>query len=102
MTREIVFDTETTGLDPKRDRVVEIGCVELVNHVPTGRHFHVYLNPEMNMTAEAFEVHGLSDEFLKTQPRFGEKADEFLAFIKDSPMIAHNAEFDIGFLDEEL
>jgi DNA polymerase-3 subunit epsilon len=102
MTREIVLDTETTGLNPAGDRVVEIGCVELVNHVPTGRHFHAYLNPDRDMSDDAFEVHGLSDAFLKTQPRFADKADEFLAFIKDAPLIAHNAGFDIAFLNAEL
>jgi DNA polymerase-3 subunit epsilon len=102
MKREIVLDTETTGLDPARDRVVEIGCVELVNHIPTGRHFHVYLNPERDMDEDAFRVHGLSDTFLKSQPKFIEKADEFLAFIGDAPLIAHNAGFDMGFLNAEL
>ena len=103
MTREIVFDTETTGLNPTGgDRVVEIGCVELLNHIPTGRHFHVYLNPERQMADEAFEVHGLSDAFLRNQPRFAEKVDEFLAFIEDSILIAHNAPFDIAFLNAEL
>ena len=102
MTREIVLDTETTGLNPAGDRIVEIGCVELVNHIPTGRRFHAYLNPERDMNEEAFEVHGLSDAFLKTQPRFAEKADEFLAFIRDTPLIAHNAGFDRSFLNEEL
>ena len=102
MTREIVLDTETTGLDPATDRIVEIGCVELVNHVPTGRHFHVYLNPGREMGEDAFRVHGLSDEFLAAQPRFADKAQEFLDFIGASPLIAHNAEFDIGFLNAEL
>lgn len=103
MTREIVLDTETTGLNPAAgDRVVEIGCVELINHIPTGRRFHAYLNPERPMASDAFEVHGLSDTFLSTQPRFAEKADEFLAFIRDAPLIAHNAGFDVGFLNAEL
>jgi DNA polymerase-3 subunit epsilon len=101
--REIVLDTETTGLNPAGgDRVVEIGCVELVNHIPTGRHFHVYLNPEREMADDAFSVHGLSDAFLKSQPRFVEKAAEFLAFIEDAPLIAHNASFDVAFLNAEL
>jgi DNA polymerase-3 subunit epsilon len=101
--REIVLDTETTGLNPAGgDRVVEIGCVELVNHIPTGRHFHVYLNPERDMADDAFSVHGLSDAFLRSQPRFNEKAAEFLAFIEDAPLIAHNAGFDIAFLNAEL
>lgn len=103
MTREIVFDTETTGLNPATgDRIVEIGCVELVNHIPTGRHFHVYLNPEREMADDAFRVHGLSDEFLKSQPLFGQKAGEFLEFIGDSVLIAHNAGFDVSFLNAEL
>jgi len=80
--REIVLDTETTGLNPAAgDRIVEIGCVELVNHIPTGRHFHAYLNPEREMAEDAFSVHGLSDGFLRSQPRFADKAAEFLAFI---------------------
>jgi DNA polymerase-3 subunit epsilon len=102
MTREIVLDTETTGLNPSVDRVVEIGCVELVNHIPTGRHFHAYLNPERQMADDAFEVHGLSDAFLRGQPRFADKAAEFLAFIGDSVLIAHNAPFDLAFLNAEL
>jgi len=103
MTREIVFDTETTGLNPVTgDRVVEIGCVELVNHIPSGRHFHTYLNPERKMADDAFEVHGLSDDFLRDKPRFADKAHEFLEFIGDSVLIAHNAPFDIGFLNAEL
>jgi len=102
MKREIVFDTETTGLNAASDRIVEIGCVELINHIPTGRHFHAYLNPERAMDEDAFRVHGLSDEFLKNQPKFGQKAAEFLEFIGDSPLIAHNAGFDIGFINAEL
>jgi DNA polymerase-3 subunit epsilon len=101
--REIVLDTETTGLNPVAgDRIVEIGCVELVNHIPTGRHFHAYLNPEREMADDAFSVHGLSDDFLESQPRFADKAAEFLAFIEDAPLIAHNAGFDITFLNAEL
>jgi DNA polymerase-3 subunit epsilon len=102
MSREIVFDTETTGLDPKRDRIVEIGCVELFNHVPTGRHFHAYLNPEMAMAEDAFRIHGLSDDFLKDQPVFAAKVDEFLEFVGDATLIAHNAAFDVSFFKEEL
>lgn len=102
MKREIVLDTETTGLNPAGDRVVEIGCVELVNHIPTGRHFHAYLNPDRQMADDAFRVHGLSDEFLRSQPRFIDKAAEFLAFIGDSILIAHNAPFDVSFLNAEL
>jgi DNA polymerase III subunit epsilon len=101
--REIVLDTETTGLSPLTgDRVVEIGCVELLNHIPTGRHFHVYLNPERSMPEEAFRVHGLSNEFLANKPKFEAEADRFLDFIEDSTLVIHNAPFDMGFLDAEL
>ncbi len=101
--REIVFDTETTGLDPlKGDRLVEIGCIELDNHLPTGRHFHVYINPERPMPVEAFRVHGLSDEFLADKPVFAKVAADFAAFIGDAPLIAHNATFDIGFINAEF
>jgi DNA polymerase-3 subunit epsilon len=101
--REIVLDTETTGLKPADGhRVVELGCVELLNRIPTGATFHVYLNPERDMPAEAFAVHGLSVEFLKDKPRFAEVADEFLTFIGDAPIVAHNASFDHGFLCHEL
>jgi len=101
--REIVLDTETTGLDPLRgDRLVEIGCVEIFNRMPTGQSYHVYINPERDMPAEAFAVHGLSTEFLATKPVFTEVADEFLAFIADAPLVIHNASFDIGFINAEL
>src|SRR6478736_6239277 len=103
MTREIVLDTETTGLSPVTgDRVVEIGCVELINHIPTGRHFHVYLNPERDMPEEAFRVHGLSNEFLADKPLFKAEADNFLEFIGDGTPVIHNAAFDMGFLNYEL
>lgn len=101
--REIIFDTETTGLDPQRgDRMVEIGCIEMVNRVATGRTFHAYFNPERNMPAEAEAVHGLSEAFLADKPRFAERAAELLEFIEDSPLIAHNAGFDFGFLNAEM
>jgi len=101
--REIVLDTETTGLDPLRgDRLVEIGCVEIFNRMPTGQTFHRYLNPERDMPAEAFAVHGLSSEFLAGKPRFNEVADEFLEFLADAPLVIHNASFDIGFINAEL
>ncbi|MFN3470491.1 MAG: DNA polymerase III subunit epsilon [Novosphingobium sp.] len=101
--REIVFDTETTGLDPKSgDRLVEIGCIEMVNRVPTGAVFHRYFNPERDMPAEAEAVHGLSITFLSDKPKFAEEADAFLDFIGDSPMVAHNAGFDFGFINHEL
>ena len=101
--REIVLDTETTGLSPDQGhRVVELGCVELLNRIPTGATFHVYLNPDRDMPAEAFAVHGLSAEFLKDKPRFADVADDFLAFIGDAPLVAHNAGFDYGFICHEL
>ena len=101
--REIVLDTETTGLDPLRgDRLVEIGCVEIFNRMPTGQNFHRYFNPEREMSAEAFAVHGLSTEFLATKPFFAEEVDEFLAFIGDAPLVIHNASFDISFINAEL
>ena len=101
--REIVFDTETTGLDPKTgDRMVEIGCVEMVNLVPTGNTFHAYYNPERDMPAGAEAVHGLSAAFLSDKPFFRDTFQELLDFIGDAPMIAHNAGFDFGFLNAEL
>lgn len=102
--REIVFDTETTGLDPfQGDRIVEIGCVELINHVPTGNVYHQYINPERSMSEEVVAVHGLTEEFLSDKPTFREIADDFLAFIgSDSTLIAHNAPFDMKFLNAEL
>ncbi|GGH33676.1 DNA polymerase III subunit epsilon [Alsobacter metallidurans] len=103
MSREIVFDTETTGLSPLGgDRVVEIGCVELLNHMPTGQNFHVYINPERDMPQGAFAVHGLSSEFLSDKPVFAAIADAFVDFIGDAKLVAHNAAFDIGFLNAEL
>jgi DNA polymerase-3 subunit epsilon len=103
MTREVVLDTETTGLSPVTgDRIVEIGGVELFNHIPTGRHLHIYLNPERDMPEEAFRVHGLSAEFLADKPKFAEKADEFLEFIEGATLVIHNAPFDMGFLNFEL
>ena len=101
--REIVLDTETTGLDPlDGHRLVEIGCVELVNRIPSGQTFHRYFNPERNMPAEAFAVHGLSDEFLKDKFFFAEVADDLIAFLGDAPLVIHNAAFDMGFLNAEL
>lgn len=101
--REIVLDTETTGISPDEGhRLVEIGCVELENHVPTGRTFHVYINPERDMPEGAFRVHGLSEEFLSDKPKFAEVADDFVAFISDAPLVIHNAAFDMGFLNAEL
>ncbi|MHB1206285.1 MAG: DNA polymerase III subunit epsilon [Rhodospirillaceae bacterium] len=100
--REIVLDTETTGLSPIDHRVVEIGCIELFNHVATGREFHAYLNPERDMPSEAEAVHGLSGEFLNDKPLFAAVVEDFLAFVADSPVIAHNAGFDMGFINAEL
>jgi DNA polymerase-3 subunit epsilon len=101
--REIVLDTETTGLDPLRgDRLVEIGCIELVNCIPSGQTFHRYLNPQRDMPAEAFAVHGLSAEFLADKPLFADIVDDLLAFVGDSPLVIHNASFDIGFINAEL
>ena len=101
--REIVFDTETTGLDPKTgDRMVEIGCIEMVNLVPTGNTYHTYYNPERDMPAGAEAVHGLSASFLSDKPLFRDIFHELLDFLGDAPLIAHNAGFDFGFLNAEL
>jgi DNA polymerase III subunit epsilon len=101
--REIVLDTETTGLDPLRgDRLVEIGCVEIFNRMPTGQTFHRYINPQRDVPREAFEVHGLSTEFLADKPLFSAVVDEFLTFVGDAPLVIHNASFDIGFINAEL
>jgi DNA polymerase-3 subunit epsilon len=98
-----VLDTETTGLDPlDGHRLVEVGCVELVNRIPSGHTFHAYFNPERGMPAEAFAVHGLSEEFLKDKPFFVETADDLIAFLGDAPLVIHNAAFDLGFLNAEL
>lgn len=101
--REISFDTETTGLNPRGgDRLVEIGGVELLNHIPTGNSYHVYINPQRDMPEEAFRVHGLSEEFLSDKPLFAQVADEFLEFVGDATLVIHNAAFDMGFINEEL
>jgi DNA polymerase III subunit epsilon len=101
--REIVLDTETTGLNPQGgDRLIEIGCVELLNRIPTGREFHRYVNPERDVPAEAVAVHGLSADFLRDKPLFSAVAEEFLGFIGDDGLVIHNAAFDIGFLNAEL
>ena len=101
--REIIFDTETTGLDPANgDRMVEIGCIEMVHRVATGRTFHAYFHPERSVPAEAQAVHGLSEMFLSDKPRFHELAEDLIAFIADSPLVAHNAGFDFAFLNAEL
>ncbi|MCK0099052.1 DNA polymerase III subunit epsilon [Qipengyuania sp. S6317L1] len=101
--REVIFDTETTGLDPKTgDRMVEIGCVEMIDRVETGNSYHAYYNPERDMPAAAEAVHGLSAEFLSGKPLFSETVDELLEFLGDAPLVAHNAGFDFGFLNAEL
>jgi DNA polymerase III subunit epsilon len=103
LMREIVLDTETTGLDPLRgDRIVEIGCVEMFNRMPTGHTFHRHVNPERQMSAEAFAVHGLSTDFLADKPLFAEVVEDFLEFIGDAPLVIHNASFDITFINAEL
>ena len=100
--REVVLDTETTGLDPRSGhRIVEIGCVELINHMATGKHFHKYLNPERDIPEQASVIHGLTEEFLSSQPVFADIAEEFEAFIGDSTLVIHNAEFDLGFINAE-
>ena len=101
--REIVMDTETTGFDPESgDRIVEIGGVELFNHVPTGNVYHQYINPERSMPQEAFEVHGLGDDFLRDKPVFSKIAQDFLDFVGDAKLVIHNASFDMKFLNAEL
>jgi DNA polymerase III subunit epsilon len=101
--REIVLDTETTGLEPSQGhRMVEIGCIELVNRIPTGNTFHRYLNPERDVPLGAFDVHGLSLDFLKDKPLFAKIADDLIAYLGDDPLIAHNASFDLSFLNAEL
>lgn len=101
--RELVLDTETTGLDPLNgDRLVEIGCVEVFNHIATGKTYHQYINPERDMPAGAFGVHGLSEEFLSGYPVFADVVDAFLDFIGDDPLVIHNAQFDMGFINAEL
>jgi DNA polymerase-3 subunit epsilon len=100
--REIVLDTETTGLDPNDHRLVEIACLELSNHIPTGRHYRAYLNPERDMPADAVAIHGLTSDFLADKPLFADVADKLLEFIGDAPLVIHNAEFDMKFLNAEL
>ncbi len=101
--REIVLDTETTGFEPSEGhRIVEIGCVELKHHVPTGNHYQVYINPERDMPADAEKVHGLSSEFLSDKPVFADVADDFRSFVADDPVVIHNASFDLKFLNYEL
>ena len=100
---EIVLDTETTAFDPAQgDRMVEIGAVELLNHLPTGRTFHKYLNPQRDVPAEAVAIHGLTDEFLRDKPQFSAVADDLLEYLQGAEVIIHNAPFDVGFLNKEL
>jgi DNA polymerase-3 subunit epsilon len=100
--REIIIDTETTGLERKLDRVVEIGCVEINNLMPTGKTFHKYVNPQHPVHKDAFAVHGLSNEFLKTKPTFRRVVNQFITFIGDARLVAHNAAFDLGMINDEL
>lgn len=101
--RQIVLDTETTGIDPNEGhRIIEIGCVELIERQLTGRHYHVYINPEREVEAEAITVHGITNEFLADKPKFAEVADEFFEFIKGAELVIHNAAFDVGFMDSEF
>ena len=101
--RQVVLDTETTGLEPAAGhRVIELGCVELVNRRPTANRFHRYINPEREVDRGALEVHGIENEFLASQPKFAEVAEEFLEFIKGAELVIHNADFDVGFLNHEL
>jgi DNA polymerase-3 subunit epsilon len=99
---EVILDTETTGLSAEKDRIVEIACVELNNHIPTKNIFHTFLNPETKVSADAFNIHGYSDEFLSNKPKFKDVAKDFVNFIKDKKLIIHNADFDLGFLNNEL
>lgn len=99
---EVILDTETTGLSADKDRIVEIACIELSNHIPTKNIFHTFINPEIKVSADAFNVHGYSDEFLSNKPKFKEIVKNFLDFIKDKKLVIHNADFDLGFLNNEL
>ena len=99
---EIILDTETTGLSADKDRIVEIACVELNNYIPTKNIFHKFINPEIKVSADAFRVHGYSDEFLSTKPKFKDIVQDFINFIKDKKLIIHNADFDLGFLNNEF
>lgn len=101
--RLVILDTETTGINPREGhRIVEIGCVEMINRQFTGRHFHVYLNPRIEMDQEVINIHGLTNEFLRDKPLFGEIVDEFIAFIDGAELVIHNAKFDVGFIDNEF
>lgn len=101
--RQVVLDTETTGIDPaKGHRIIEIGCVELINRKLTGNHFHVYINPERVVEQEAIEVHGITNDFLTDKPVFAQVVQDFIEFIKGSQLVIHNAPFDVGFMDAEF
>jgi DNA polymerase-3 subunit epsilon len=101
--REIVFDTETTGFDSQgADRITELGCIELIDWLPTGRQFHAFIDPERDVPEKVVQITGLTTEFLRGKPKFADRADEFLDFIQDDPLVAHNAKFDMGFINAEL
>src|ERR1051325_9543822 len=100
--RQIVLDTETTGLEPKDHRIIEIGCIEILDRRPTGKTFHTYINPEREVDAGALEVHGIDNRFLRDKRKFAEVADEFLEFVRGAELVIHNAAFDVGFLNSEL
>jgi DNA polymerase-3 subunit epsilon len=100
--REIIFDTETTGLDLGVDRIIEVGCVELINHIPSGKTFQAYVNPQQSISVDSYRVHGLSEDFLADKPVFADVVEQFFAFVGDDRLIAHNAEFDLAFLNAEL
>ncbi|EAQ67062.1 DNA polymerase III: epsilon subunit, 3-5 exonucleolytic proofreading function [Marinomonas sp. MED121] len=103
MMRQIILDTETTGIDPKQGhRIIEIGCVEMLDRKLTKNHFHVYINPDRQVEEEAFQVHGISDEFLADKPRFHQVAQDFLNYIQGAELVIHNAPFDVGFIDHEF
>lgn len=102
MVRQIVLDTETTGLSPEEHRIIEIGCIEVIDRKITGEHYHIYINPERDVDEQAFKVHGISNDFLSDKPKFSEIVDDFMSFVGSSELIIHNAPFDVGFINMEL
>lgn len=100
--KEVLLDTETTGLSSVSDKIIEIACIEIEDHIPTGKKFHVFINPEMEISQGAYDTHGISKEYLKDKPKFNEIASDFVDFIKDKKLVIHNAEFDMAFLNKEL
>ena len=100
--KEIVLDTETTGLSPASDKIIEIACIEIENHLPTGKKFHAFVNPGMDISEGAYQTHGITKEFLNDKPKFNEIAQAFVDFIKDYRLVIHNADFDLAFLNKEL